>query len=233
MSEQFKDTVEMLKDNANDALDTIAERERESTRGNEPATLHLDKKLKVTQIPCSSVAASTYINANEKENKENMGFSDNDTISDTLSDTISDSSHEAENTKYSQSSLFSQAIGQVNLEHREYFSSHDESEIPAVFAEYRQSSLDLMTRHIFTGNMTSKGPQYLPVYKHSELGKLLKLKQDRAGVWKYMELVKLSEDEADGGLKLWELPRAEAVFQRSVPKKVGGRKSHIGGLFAA
>ena len=79
------------------------------------------------------------------------------------------------------------------------------------YARYRQTSADLMTRHMFSGKKVGKRVLYYPVYKRNRHGKLLKLKEIRSRHWNYVELSELSEEEIEGGLKLMEEPETDVV----------------------
>ena len=104
----------------------------------------------------------------------------------------------------------------------DHWLSEDESPGPpeseTFHAPYRNSGPDLMTLHIFTGEMNGEKPIYVPVYRRNNRGKLFKLVQIQSGDWKYLKMKKLTDEEAEG----LELSKAEVVVQSSKPKKAGG-----------
>ena len=113
-----------------------------------------------------------------------------------------------------------------------YAASGDEpSSLPEpepLYSKFRQSGPDLITLHMFTGRTKGETPIYVPVYKRNDFGQLLKLVRRSTGPsgrWEYVELRKLSEEEIEAGLKLWEDPKPEKVSKTPETKKAVGRRT--------
>ena len=228
-SEALDGTVNTSNGNLNGGLDNVSDSKNMSPNGNELGSYHLDKKAKVTHERISSFEASS----------NNTSSADSDMMN---SSTCSSDCEAAKILPSLQSSMCSEegSVGrQFSTPPNEYFSkmlddiseygtSEDESPSPsasvAFHARYRKSGPSLMTLHIFTGQMNGNKPVYVPVYKRSDSGKLLKLLKDWSGRWEYVEPEKWEEEEAEE-LKVFEKPKAEVVLQSSAPKKAVGRRT--------
>ncbi|KAL9134749.1 MAG: hypothetical protein Q9175_004072 [Cornicularia normoerica] len=202
------------------------------TDGDQPGFEHLHKKAEVTHPLISYFEKSS--------NGSNSNSADSD-ISNSSS--CSNESNTAKILQSSRSCMCPEELsagrqtttvpreysGKMVQENSIYETSDEESPSPPaseIFpARYRQTGPDLMTLHMFTGEMNGKRPIYVPVYKRDNGGKLLKLMKSWSGRWGYMEPKELMGEEVDEGMKILEEPEAEVVMQSSEPKKAVGRRT--------
>ena len=224
MSEPFNGTIDTLKSDLNSDLNSVSDTHIISTNSDEPGSHHLHKKSKTIHTPNSPVEApSDNIIDDLNSNKLNVS-------------SYSDDHEETNLVQSSQSRTYPEKLSPgghittkpekypTNMLHgiSDYAASRDElPSSPAsepVYYKYRKSGPDFETIHMFTGKVNGNTPVYVPVYARDTSGKLLKLTQGSAGRWGYEELVRLSEQEIDGGLKILKRPKAHAVPQSSKNK---------------
>ena len=96
------------------------------------------------------------------------------------------------------------------------------------YSRFRNSGPDLMTRHMFTGRFKGQNPVYVPMYKRDQSGKLMKLKEGSFRRWQYTVMGKLSEDEMEAGLKMFEEPEAAANRRRMLADSLSLRLPEAG-----
>ena len=222
MSEALDGTVKALEVDLNGGLNTVLDPHNTSANGDKLALPHLDKKAKAIHTPVSSVEASLN--------------SVNSADSKMRSSSINSMDFGAAKVFQSSDSRMYQKKHSARLqitEPKEYSTqkahgipydgtSDDESPSPSpsttFHSKYRNSGPGLMNLHMFTGKVTGKRPAYVPIYRRNDCGKLLKLVKSCSGNWEYMKLKKLTEEEAEEGLKLLEKPNAKV-------KKAGGART--------
>ena len=230
MSEALDKTMNTTRNDHDSDLNNASDPVNTSNDSDEPGSSHIQKKAKVTHTPTSCLEATSNITCSADSNRSNSSTCSND----------SKAANDSQSSKTPMCPEELSAEHQTTTASKEYFAimvrdtsdsrtSDDESPSPriseAFYSKYRKSSPDLMTLHMFTGKMRGKRPIYIPVYERSDDGKLWKLVKSWSGDWEYVEMKKLSEEEKEEGLKIFEKPKAKVMSKRSEPGKAVGRRT--------
>ena len=234
-SEPSDGTMKTSKSDINFILNHVLKSDDITTNDDEPHSCHLHKKAKLMHTSTSPVEAPSY-----KNNHDNHNDLDSNRMN---SSDYSENCEEAENVQPSPSRAYSEEVSarRPNTTKPEeylfnmlrgisdYAASEDESlsspESEPFYSHFRNSGPDLITLHMYTGNVDGKTPMYVPVYKRNEVGRLLKLVRNWSGRWEYVELKKLSDEEIEGRLKLMVKPTGETVSKVSETKKALRRRA--------
>ena len=230
-SEVLDGTLDTAQDGVNGDPDNAEDSVNTSNNGDEPGSHHLHKKAKTTHTPNFAVEASANDTPSADPNVSNGStYSYDSEAAKTSQSPQARMCPEALSTRRRTATAPNEHFAGIVHGTSEYETSDDEllsSPASGAFhSRYRQSRTDLMTLHMFTGLIRGgKTPIYVPVYKRSNAGKLLKLAKSWSGRWDYVEVKKLMEEEEEAGLKIFEEPKAEAVVESSEPKRAGGRRT--------
>ena len=230
-SEALDGTVNTSNSNLNGGLDNVSDSNNMSPNGDELSSYHLDKKAKVTHARISSFEASSNNTSSADSDMMNSSMCSSDFEAAKILQSLQSSMCPEEASVGRQISTppnehFPKMLDGIS----EYGTSVDDSPSPpasvAFHARYRNSDPSLMTLHIFTGQMNGNKPVYVPVYKRSDSGKLLKLLKNWSGRWEYIEPENWEEEEEEAEeLEIFEKPKAEVVLQSSALKKTVGRRT--------
>ena len=227
--EQLDGTVDdTAKNDLDSILKSMREREKGSTRNNQPRSYPWDKKAGAMQTSTSPIEASSDNNKNNTNDSQRHSTTQDDTEysdnSKDFNDIYSDDGEEVETLQPSRFrtrwELFSDEVpsairtkseeSSINML-SDYADSEDQPptspEPENRFSKFRQCSADLMTRHVFSRRMNGERPIYVPIYKRNRYGYLCRLKRNEKGRWEYVELEELTESESQARLKLFEDPK--------------------------
>ena len=218
-------------------LDRMREWEKVSKRNSQPRSYSLDKKAGTMQTSTSPIEASSGSNNKNNTNDGQLHSTtqDDSAYLDDVDDFGDMYLDDGKNVETPQSSrprtpweLFSDEVpsanepreSSINMLHgtSDYGDIEDEPPTSPVseksYSKFRQRGADLMTRHMFSGRMNGERPIYIPMYKRDDYGYLLKLRRNNKGKWGYVKLEKLSQNEKQARLKLFEDPKAKRGYPK-------------------
>lgn len=196
------------KSDLNNVVNNVLESDNIALDGDEPDSYHITMKAKLMHPSTSPLDAAPINNMNNR-----------------------DTDPKRRNSKVHSADGKEAGISQPSRYRmcRELFSygpGYPSSPEPEPFyARYRKSGPGLITLHLFTGQTKGKTPVYVPVYERDDSGKLFRLAKKQSGHWQYVELKSLSEEEIEGGLKLWINPKGGKVLKTSEIEESVGRRT--------
>lgn len=232
--DRFDGAENTKKSDLNNIVNNMLEADNKATDGDEPDSYHPQMKAKLMHPSTSPIDAAPIDNnmdsSNTDSKRRNSKFYSEDGKGAEISQLSRYRTYRELFSYGRRGTAESKGYSTDMLRGISYYAAFEDGlpsspEPEPFYARYRKSGPDLITLHIFTGETKGKTPIYVPVYKRDEIGQLFKLMGKRSGHWEYMELKRLSEEEIEGGLKLWKNPKEERELKTSGINNAVGRRT--------